>query len=240
VYAYSVSLWTLVCGAWLVLAQSAGRGFRRFLGLCVVAGLAAVVLSAQRSAVWALLPALAFVVLSGPLRLKRTFALIGLLAIIVGASVFGSLSMRADNNPVARLFERQDAASDPARERSWGDALEVLEVDPYFGLAFRTYGGDTGDHNGLLGGWAEYGLIWLLGTLGAILLTCRYFMSSSVSRGCRLAGLLFVGMMLVNATFHTLMVGRGDMVFFVLLGALLGLSQVTSNTRRRVSASPRR
>ena len=137
------------------------------------------------------------------------------------------------------FLDRQDAASDSVRERSWADALDVLEADPYFGRAFHTYGGDVGVHNGLLGGWAQFGLIWLLSTLGAILLTCRYFMSSSASPGCRLAGVLFVGIMLVNAAFHTLMVGRDDMVFFVLLGTLLGLCQATSNTSRVSALLPR-
>lgn len=238
VYAYSVSLWTLVCAAWCVLPESVGRAFRMFMGLCAVVGLAAVILSAQRSAAWALLPALTLIALSRPSRPTQTFALIALLAIVVGASVFSSGTTGTDNNPVARLLDRRDVASDSAREQSWADGLEVLETDPYFGLGFRAYGGDIGIHNGMLAGWAQFGLIWLLGTVGSILLTFRYFGSSPASRGCRLAGLLFVGMMLVNATFHTLMVGRGDMAFFVLLGALLGLCHVTSNTSRAL-VSPR-
>jgi O-antigen ligase len=222
-------MWVLVCGAFLALTQDTGGAARTFLRVCLAIGIVAVMLSAQRSAAWALIPALIAIVLLSSTHLMRTLATMIIVSLASILTVTGSLLLREDRNPVTRLLERESVASDSAREESWALALNVLDGDPYFGLAFRTYSGDIGVHNGFLAGWAEFGLGWLLAVLLCLLMTSRHFLIMPATLAARFAGLCFIGMMLVNAMFHTIMVSRNDMVFMSLFGMMLAITGLPSH-----------
>jgi hypothetical protein len=117
-----------------------------------------------------------------------------------------------------------DVASDAERAASWIEGWRVLEEDPYLGMAYGSYGGRVGIHNAFLGGWARYGMPWLVLVGAAIVLTCWYFLvARTASLQARISAVMFVGIMLANALFHTSAPTLNDMPLLALLGTMLAL-----------------
>jgi hypothetical protein len=231
-YAYTVSLWVFATFAWLACAPSTRSRLKPLVVLSLLVGVVALVLSGQRSAVGSVLASMVVVVLvmvrSNPRALAALLTL-GLLAVAAGLALF------ADEAPAAlqRLLSGVDVASDAERAASWIEGWRVLEEDPYLGMAFGSYGGRIGIHNAFLGGWARYGLPWLAVVALAVVLTCWYFLvASKASLPARVAALMFVGIMLANAMFHTSAPTLNDMPFLILLGTMLALVSWYDELRR--------
>lgn len=222
-YAYTLSLWVFAGFAWVLSGSVAPGRAKRTVMIMLLVGVVALVLSAQRSAVWSVAGAILLVFMVRGRTDPRILAGLALIGVAVMGLLAGVLSAESES-PVARLLAPSDVASDSERTQSWIEGWRVLQDDPYVGAAFGSYGGSIGIHNGFLGGWAQYGLPWLVAVVFAVGITVLHFVSArGAAASARVSAVLMVGVMLANAMFHTAAPARNDIPFLVFLGTMLAL-----------------
>ena len=213
VFAYTMGVWAFLY-SWIAVRTRISSVTDNIIWLVAMVVVAGVILSAQRSVVWLILPALfmlLFLRYRGISRMLVAGAAITFFIIIVG-----SAELLSDAGILRRLANLSGSTSgDIERQRTWYLAWLVIAEDPFLGSAFASYNFHRGIHNGFLNGWARYGVVWLLlvliglGTyLYAILAGRRHLLD-------QFAGCVLLALVLANAMFHTSGPAIGDMIVFV-------------------------
>ncbi len=217
-YAYDQGVWVFIVFWYMMFTRQ--RLMRIILMGVFLVALLAVLLSSQRSMVWMLIPSicLIYVVAKG---ITRGAVVLGLIA---GSIIFYDLSglLTTDNTAVLRLSKTVVSNADTARWTSWESGLEVIATDPFVGTAFKA--DRVSIHNGLLNGWARYGILWAIGfVFGFIYCAIKFYRYKPARTWVRYCSLALLAIMFMNSMFHTLTPARNDITFFIVLGFIVAL-----------------
>jgi hypothetical protein len=233
-FAYTQTLWAFLA-CWAVMVVPMRVRLKLVVTASLLVSVAAVIMTGQRSAVWALLPAIcALLVLARGIS-RITLLLLGIVLGSIAFDISGFVS--GENTSLVRLWQYRDN-SQAVREDSWREAWRVIEADPFWGSAFSDYDHDIAIHNGLLNGWSRFGIFWLFFWLLAAFRTMTEINHADTYRWSRWAALLLVGLTLANMMFHTFTPGINDIPFLVCLGMSLALLRQHSQAVSRSQFSP--
>ena len=179
----------------------------------------AVFLSAQRSAFWPLV--FAYAVLGATMLLQRghrgKLVAGSALAIAVGFLFYFSGNISESNSAVARLYTGfGEQGGDFVRAASWSAAEDVIFMDPWFGRAFFHYAQGIGIHNAFLGGWARFGVFWLISFL-AIVSLHLIRLARQIPVYLKIGEVCILGLLAGNYFFHSQIPTFNDMIFYISL-----------------------
>jgi hypothetical protein len=96
----------------------------------------------------------------------------------------------------------------------------ILE-DPILGTAYRIQPGERGVHNGLLAGWARYGLGWVLLFLASLMLMVRKITITRTSLTAKVGASVLILEVIGHGLTHTNFITLGDVVGWCYLGFAL-------------------
>ena len=222
---YDQAVWALLV-FWSLLGLKLRPSARRLMIVLVAVACLAAFLSAQRSIVWFLFPAL-FVIYGVARSVNRAFFLAGITALVLIS--FDVYRWLVAENPVLTRLTMLESSADQNRVESWNYAVKVISENPLLGSSEIT----VAIHNAVLNGGAHYGVMWIVFFLTAIAVTSLIILRTPTAALHRIAALLLLAMMLANAMFHTHTPGKNDMTFII----GLGLALTILNIRRLVSRS---
>jgi O-antigen ligase len=210
-----MALWTLFIAGVLACRVNKGGLARLLLWAALAVGIVATIISAQRSAVWIVVPGLLWLGIQAGSRsrLLRLVVLCG--AIVAFVFAFSIATERGDS--LERLTQVEGGAQ-AERETTWRRAARMIEEDPIFGSAFRVIPGERGIHNGFLAGWARFGLGWLVLFLASLMLITRFVLKSRAIGTAKIAAGLILLEIVGHGSTHTNVISLGDIVGWCYLG----------------------